>query len=759
MANARRRDWRDRDFIEKAKEQDHLPDIGADLNTQPLIPETTEKDPAYNRGFFIGEFSDRSLAQLKSAAYDEMIYQQWHDYQAALNDMGYVQKIPGRPQASYAMQDAFDKVMQMSSLNFPVVVLDIEDTKSFLTYATTYYNASLTETRPDDLYYRDFVWTTGKVMKDWSFLRDLERKRSGSPPTFDPQTQPDTTGSEPTSGHFRDRFVDTTVESYSDTIPCLVIFTRKAINGATIVYEDDVTTPDPTPKLAGEMKNALTVAGYDTVLDNKISTQVIRPDDGWLSLTVQRTKVQPWIDDSIAHIDPPGAGTGDPSDPFGGNGGDPGPVDPADPTIKPPPNGGTGGGTGGGTVPGPSEGAGTRADFDCDVEILHEQEGTNHTFSFADFSLNQDGGWLLTLGLQALIPVNAQTVTADLFTAIATAVEAWRVANNKPPTYQITRVQLCVSFQRMRRVAILIDGQDSFATLDFDRFVGTPLSGYSNPMPRLRVQRSSAGSDKRARGEIERLGDYQFAFSGGEAEAIADVEIAKDVLVTVTSYENVTGLVFYAINIPAIWNFFNSSSTLPITKIGLKSADLKFITTKWDGHFNLANITLWENPHVTGQMIWPSDTPDGKVSGMASRINPDGFWTGPEIGAGQGNCYLLDPDNVDGRGGTPGNVEMYVADGFNPYIDAAYTHCHVRARIIGGAQTVTLNIHKSSGGPGDSFNLSIPDTGHFSSTPYTAAWIDLDFNISSMGLTTADQLFTVAFTGHIYIFEYSFYLY
>ena len=768
MSKQRKRDWRERDFLSDMNERGHEPNIQADLDTQPTLPDSEEKDPLFTRGFYVGEFSENSLSKLKSSAGKGVQYEQWIDYQRARNEPDYEQVLEGVPQASYAMQDAYDKVLQMTPLDFPVVMMDVDHADDFMAYANQFYKQPEEEAMagfvPDE-YKRDYVWTTYGLMKMWLFIKDLERNRTigghFDPQTARPSTDEEGHSTEPQNNHWRDRLVDNTKETYPDETPCLVLFTRKALYFGSVTFIDDRAEAFTGP--LGQVLTAIDAADFDPRINDMLVAGALRETDGGLNTVIPVTGLKAILDEVYIEQPPeggePGAGRGDPQGPFdcddcGGGGGtsDPPPIDPGDPPpgTKPPPGDG-------GSYPPPAEGTGDRAIFNCETDIIFENTGTNQTYSFADFSLNQNGGWLLTLGLQALIPVNAADIVADVLESIKDKIEDWRVANSKPADYTINRVVLCVSYQRMRRVALLIDGQESFATIDFDRFVGTPLSGFTDPKPRFRLQRGSDGFDKPVRGTIERVGEYEFLAEPFSVEAVADAEICSDKKVPINDFSTLTGLVFYVVAVPAAWDFFTFQSDMPIVKIGLESADLTYHVSKFTGHFDFANDgTLTENPNVSGQFVWFSDDPSGLVSGMIADYVHDGDYLGSEIASGQGPCVLIDADNTDGRAGTPTAVNLLtVADGYSNHPDANYTTVTIHARIIGGAGTAHLNINTAGGGPGNDFYTTFGDTGSFASPPYTAGLVDLVFDISSLGLTTASNIYYVGLDAHIYLFEWT----
>jgi hypothetical protein len=670
------------------------------------------------------------------------------------------------PEADAVQESLRSKVYRpVIAQNFPTVILNVNDEDEFMFFANTYYKQN-----PDleasgfvkDEYLRDSVWATWGLMKMWLKAHPLTRLRNtADPPAFDPETHPDVlnedgTSAEPQSGHWRDRLVDNTVEDYSDATPCQVLFGRKILWFGSLTFVDDTIEGeelDPNLPL-GNVLTAIDAADFDPRVNNAIIAGALREDDGGLNYSVPRSAIQPWIDDSIAHIDPPGAGTGDPGDPFGppgegGGGGQPPPIDPTDPppgTNPPPGSGGTG------TVPGPSGADGDRLEFDCDTEILYHEEGTNHVYSFADFSLNQNGGWLLTLGLQALIPVNAQNVQANLDEAISLAIESKRVADHKPSIYEIRRVVLCFTFQRMRRLGLLVDGEDSFATIDFDRVVGTPFSGgLTDPRPILYKNRSGTVTQQQVRGETKSFNPWNFAEGGFEAQALAQVEIAEDVKAVITNYQTITDLEFDCVCVPAAWDFFVHHDDIPIVKIGLESADIYYPVTNWTGHFDLRTYDNYyvENPHLAGQFYHFSDSPDGLVNGSVVGSYQPAFYTGGEV-AGQGNIVLSGTNGLFTELGLLGK-----ADGYTSLADAAYTRCTIRLRAIFGAQTFTLHVHKSPGGAGDTYTQAAPDTGHFSTTPYIPAEYTFEFDISASNIAIGDDLSSISLEGFYYLQAWS----
>lgn len=768
LAQKRKRDWRERDHIQQAIERGHIADIRADLDTQPTLPDSEEKDPLYNRGFYSIKLSKASAAKLKKAAEHEVISEQWYDFQHNLNEPDYEQTIDDVPQATFAMQDAFVEVLKMQPLQIAIVILDVDSGADFEEFASTFldYPPGADHDIGKDAFLRDGIMTTCGVMRKWSFLKTVQRLRDDEG-HFSPATTPTELAEDGTEiiveGRWKDRLVDDIIEQYPDEYPCMVLFSRKIIYGASLVFVQGDDEPGDNT-LLGQTMTAVDAAEFDPRVAFWLAQNALRPTDGWLSLTIPRSAIQGWIDDSIAHIDPPGAGGGDPEDPFdpgngqgGGNGGDPPPIDPTDPppgTNPPPGEGGTG------TVPPPGEG-GDRLTFDCETDILYHEEGTNHVYSFADFSLNQNGGWLLTLGLQAFIPVNAQDVQANLDEAIATAVEAKRIAESKSAFYEIRRVVLCFTFQRMRRVGFLVDGEDSFATLDMDRVVGTPFSGgLTDPRPILYKNRSGAVTQQQVRGEIKSFNPWNFEAGGFEAQAVAQVEIAEDVKAVITNYQTITDLEFDCVCVPAAWDFFVSHSDIPIVKIGLESADIYYKVSNWTGHFKFDTrvANLHENPHESGSTLWFSDVPDGLTTGSAVTGSAFNQIATPNAYTGTHASIILN----DGSGGNHSELDLLSkATGYDAGCDAAYTTAELTIAYVGGAQDITLHVRRTPGGAGETFTASLPDNynGSASNPTNQLQTVTRTFDISSVGLLLGDTLHNVSLTAPgIYVAEWRLHL-
>jgi len=446
---------------------------------------------------------------------------------------------------------------------------------------------------------------------------------------------------------------------------------------------------------------------------------------------------------------------GPPGDPGGAPGQGPGIFDPPIETQPPDgsePPGYPPGGGGGDDNPAkyhkPSGASGGHKDMLCADNKILNYHGTNHTGNFFDYGAPHN---FANLGF-GLLPVNDLLVD---YVPIKDAIDAKIALNGDVPT---NATVTAVYFEHSGNWCD--SGHAGFFTSSVNG-VESGLFNFRATRPHLKPVSGDNFSEIALKPtRLIQMADINVGGSWSDGikfglETVAALDEQEKYLLL--DYDKIDEIFFFCRMPPTTPNIFFSNSDSPVFELCIIGIDYNFAVTKWTGHFNFENDgDLVENPYVTGQMVWFSDDPDGFVTGMVGDFVHDGDYSGGELDPGDGTCVLIDPPSSNGNAGTPSGVGLLgIADGYDRGIDQAYTNVHLRMRIIGGAQTVTLNIHRNAGGPGENFYASLPDTGHFSSTPYHPDWVELDFDISSMALEVGDVLFSANLVCSIYLYEWS----
>jgi len=221
---------------------------------------------------------------------------------------------------------------------------------------------------------------------------------------------------------------------------------------------------------------------------------------------------------------------------------------------------------------------------------------------------------------------------------------------------------------------------------------------------------------------------------------------------TLVAYDKVDEIFFTCRMPPTTPNIFFSNSDSPVFELCIVGVDYELETTAWSGHFDIRHMSdnLGENPFVSGQTLYWSDDPDGHVGGQSTSDFTSHLWGGSEI-AGQGDMIL------SGAGGLSSEVALLgIADGFTTHPDRDYTNLEIQLLgAIMGAQTLTVHIHLVAGGPGYTFDVAVPNIGHFSSTPYTTGSYTFSVDVTTLGLTESSTLQFVGLEGSYYLQEWA----
>lgn len=526
---------------------------------------------------------------------------------------------------------------------------------------------------------------------------------------------------------------------------------QKFVAGGSVIYhEGDGGDAVPCPSI--EVVSAETAALLDTCVTELLANPAsgVTAESPWLLVHISKKKVKP--------PQPPGAGTGDPSDPFScdpncGAPSDPPLIDPGNPppgTTPPPP---------GGNPPDPPNSTdGVRIPFDCDVNIIHQTIGTNHTHALIDFGYSEQATWFFTVGLGGLAPVNSRdSLNIGIWQAVLNSAAAYVASHNITQNYEIGRVVLCVSYQRMKRIALLLSGEETFLTINFDNQTGNPFTGYTDPKPRLRVQRGATGKDLVVRGSLKRLGQYGWNLQGFKLQVLADVEIADHVHVDIENCQQVTGVAWNVIAVPAAFNFWDANANEPIISIGLETIDIFFKTSSWTGHWDFDQIlaNVHENPQNAGEVLYWSDNPDGLVSGRAVAYPVEKLGTAPNNITGNRDWIHIKNGNDNTY---DGYTIMGSATGYPAVTDGAYTTATLTMNYASGAIPASLQVNTHVGGPGTSFNFDLIDTGLNPLAPIPTNQTQthvFNIDISSLGLLAGDSLAYIILRGDIFLTDYT----
>jgi hypothetical protein len=204
--------------------------------------------------------------------------------------------------------------------------------------------------------------------------------------------------------------------------------------------------------------------------------------------------------------------------------------------------------------------------------------------------------------------------------------------------------------------------------------------------------------------------------------------ICEDGKKTLTAYDKLHEIFLSCRMPPCTPNIFFSNSDSPVLEICVTGYDYSLIVGAWAGHFNLQNTAQYiENPHVSGQIVFFSDTPNGLVTGQSADNYSANLWTDPGVVADVGNVILVST-GISGR--IQEAILFEVADGYTLNADGAYTKIHLKLYGMWGAQTLNLRVSHSISG-GSNYSITTGDIGNPFSRTYTLATYETVIDISS----------------------------
>lgn len=708
MFHVKQDNWKKNDLIKNAI------DAGYDAN----ILDNVEREARPSAEFYVLKLTESGVEAAKNSGIVQTIREQWYDFQKTRTDTTYT-PAHSEPSASIPQQEFLWEILGMDKLEFPVIVLNVDDGADFMDFAKDYFteDADSTET---DTYQRDFVWTTWLQAKTAGFAYSLTKSADFPTEANPPYLE----------------WLNSTKMDYSDDSPCLIIFTRKVIWGGSVYFHepDEWATisagSEPLVKVGTIKDFHLTDPRAQAILDNKGG----RYDDGWISIDLPKATKG---DTGDTGPQGPQGEKGDKGDtgatgatgPKGDKGdtgdtGAPG-QDGKDGATKYPPGGrpGSGDSTGGYPPSGPQDGFGGIVDTDCNTVTIFSATGTNGSETFASFLGVSIPGWLTTAIIGAPLPdVFKQEYNQDIKSSIDAAIAATGLL---PTGGIVTAVTLCYHWIGTTKFSISVFGIESFIS----KIATIPklTAAKSNGSTMLHYNLTNDQVYEMVKFPLGIPGTdvvMTFEWQVGEATPSQDIYI--------TEYDHTTTLTLASKLYAAFTDFFHTLPTSPILYIGMDNFTYKLLTGLWSGHFNLNNTgQIHVNPNATSETLMFSDSPDGLSTGQSSLDYTSELWTGAEI-AGNGNGILVSSGTA---GRTQEALLLTFADGYTGTgADKAYTRVRLVLRYAAGAQDLILGLHPTSSSGATAYTFSIPGTPA-STTPYPAETHTFDIDVSSFGIT------------------------